>query len=268
MNHPVLKKSGVIRRADFAHYLLTLAPHMGFHLDSPDFESVRDTGHGLHITRRKEKLVRLELELQYRWATALTCARVAIEAEGVAYKVSTDVAHYDNGSITETQTAAGGVHLLTPSDETYTCPALDVVSDFDPEFDYGDLISIDDTVFSEPLDEELLLPAAAAALEDDGAPYVAVTSSWYTDENPPTDISQNLGVWVGAGDPLLARRINSFRYRWKITGRASVHIEWEQGGSTLDTTVSPGGASSWYDDNIPATQGVNDTIDNVVLTVL
>jgi len=265
MKPPVLKRHGVIRRGDFAAYLAALAPHLGFQLESPSFDSVRDTANGLHIHRRRG-FATVKLELQYRWATALTCARVV--SGGVAYKVSTDVSHYDNGDITETQTAAGGVPLLLPSDETYTCPALDVVSDFDPEFDYGDLISTDDTVYSEPLDEDLLLPAAAAALEDDGSPYIAVTRTWLDTVAPPTDITQNLGSWSGATDPLLARRIDSYRYRWKVTGQKPVRIEWDQGGSTLDTTVPPGGSSSWYDDEIPATEGVNDTIDNVALTVL
>lgn len=258
-------RPGLLSRAELARFIRRVSDQLGFRVESDDFISVRDTGHGLQIRRKRAGHITVELELQYRWATALTCARVV--DGGVAYKVSTDVSTYDNGTITETQTAAGGVHLLTPSDESYTCPELDVISDLDPEFDYGDLISTDPTVFSEVLDEDLLLPAAAAALEDDGSPYIALTRTWLDTVAPPTDIAQNLGSWSGATDPLLGRRIDSYRYRWKVTGPRPLIIEWEQGGGSLSTTVAPGGASSWYDDTIPATQGVADSIDNVVINL-
>jgi hypothetical protein len=221
-------------------------------------------GDELFFEREVPREITLELELQYRWATAITCARVV--DGGVAYKVSTDVSIYENGSITETQTAAGGVHLLTPSDESYTCPALEVVSDFDPDFDYGDLISVEPTVFSEILDEALLLPAADEALEDDGTPYVTVTRTWMSNVDAPTDITQNLGFWVAEGNPLTGRRLNRYRYRWRVTG-ASLDLEWTQGGISQTDTIAAGATSDWYDDDYNTVIDAGDAITDVVITL-
>lgn len=263
---PRLKQAyGIIKRADFAEYIAAISKHVGFHFESPDFTGVRHTGRGLHIKRRKRRHIGLELELQARWAIAFTCPRDVID--GVVYSTLTLVQNYENGVITETQTAAGGVHLHTPSDETYACPEIEVSSDYDDEFDYGGFIDAEDPAYSGELDPALLLPAAAAGLENDGAPAVAQSWSWLDTEAPPTGITQNLGSWSGSPDALTARRIDSRRYRWRVTGPHALDLSWDQGGSTLSTTVAAGSTSGWYDDAIPATEGVPDVLDNVIIDI-
>lgn len=258
-------RPGLVSRRRFAAFVRSLAPHIGFRIESPDFVSVRDTGHGLHIKRRKRRPIGLILERQYRWATAFFCYRDIID--GTVYTSLSVTTNYENGTITETQDAEGGIHVHTPSDESYVCPAIDVSSDEDEEFDYGAFISTDDPVYSGALDPAGLLPAAAAALENDGAPATAQSWSWYADDAAPTGITQVLGSWTGASDARVIRRINSYQYRWRVTGPHALDLAWDQGGSSFAITVPADGASAWYDDVIPATESVSDQIDNVVIAL-
>jgi hypothetical protein len=208
--------------------------------------------------------ITLELERQYRWATAFTCYREIVS--GVVYRVLTSVTPYVNGTITETQTAAGGVHLHTPLDESYTCPEVEVASDEDPEFDYGAPDGTTTITYSGVLDPALLIPAAEEGLENDGEPAVASSWTWLSNADAPTDITQNLGYWDAVPDALIARRVNSYRYRWRVTGRA-LDLTWDQGGTSHSASIAAGAVSDWFDDDIPATELTTDVIDNVVITL-
>jgi hypothetical protein len=264
MKHPVLKRSGVIRRADFANYLRTLAPHLGFHLDSPDFESARDTGNGLHIRRRRTPYAGLELELEDRWQIGTYC--FAVEDGGVIYTRREVTGNYENGTITQvTLQPDPGPHYWGPGDTAHTCEYAEITNDQDPEFDYGAFVDEDAPAYSGALDAADLLPLVTAAVEAAGAPYIAASWSWLATDAAPTGIIVALGSWDDNGSALTSRRVFSYRYRWRNTGSVPLDIAWEQGGGSLSTSLSVNETSDWYVDTIPATQAVTDEIDNVVI---
>jgi hypothetical protein len=222
-------------------------------------------GDELHFERElPPREITLELELQFRWALAFTCARDIIE--GVAYTTLTQVNHYENGSITETQTAAGGTHVHNASDDSYVCPAIEVTSDEDDEFDYGSPTTSEPPAYSGSLSPSALLPAAEGALENDGDPSVMQSFNWLSNAAAPTDIYQELGFWFGYPDPITARRVESYRYRWRATG-AALDLTWTQGGSTQSASVADGDVSAWFDDEISAVESEPDTITDVVITL-
>lgn len=267
---PKLKRQGVIRRSEFAAYLAALAPHLGFRLESPSFDSVRDSVNGLHIRRRRApgppSEIKLELELQYRWCEVFYCI-LGVDGES-AYTTSTQVAHYDNGDITTTTEQTDvGPHYVTATESRHTCASPDISDDEDAGFDYGDFVSSDPPTFGGTVDAGDLLALALAGLVNDGSPYVAETQTWMSDLDPPTGVFDfNLGSWNDVGSPYDTRKVNSFRYRWKATG-ADLDLAWDQGGSSFTTTVAAGGSSGWYDDVIPATIDTPDTISSVVIAL-
>lgn len=266
MKPPPLKKThGIIHRRDFADYVRKLSLHLGIRLDSPDFESVRSTGHGIHIKRRRTQMAGLELELEYRWQTGIYC--FAVEDGGVIYTRLEIAANYDNGTITQvTEQPDPGPHYWGPGDTAHTCAGVDITDDADPEFDYGAFIDESPPAYSGALDAGDLLSLVTAAVEADGAPYVAQSWSWRADADPPTGITQLLGSWSDEGEPLTTRKVSSYRYRWRNTGRLALDIAWDQGGGSLSTSLARDATSGWYVDVIPATEAVQDEITSVVIT--
>lgn len=264
MKPPQLKRQGVVRRSDFAAYAAAVGEHLGFKIESPSIDFARDTGNGLHLHRRRAFMT-VELEFQYRTATAFTCYVEIVD--DVVYASKEVVTTYENGAITVTLTSEGGVHLHTPSDETYTCPTIDVVSDAEDGFDYGEVVSVGDPTYTDVLSPGSLLPAAAAALEDSGSPYVGVTRTWLSTTAAPTDITADTGYWEG-GPPLVNRKINSYNYRWRISGLYGMHIEWEEGGDAYSADVAPNSESDWYEDTIPTSSAERSVIENVVIRLV
>ena len=269
MKPPQLKHThGIIRRRDFADYIRELSRHLGIRLGSSDFISVRDTGHGLHIRRRRAPLptlITLELEYEYRWAEVFACA--SFEEDGVAYSHSEVVEHYENGDITYTTTQPDpGPHLFTADDPLHECESTVATDDEDPEFDYGALESTDDPTYSGAVDVDALLTSARAAVVSDGSPYIEDDWSWMSDVDPPTGVSGTLGRWTKPS-LLTSRKVESYRYRWVVTGDYDLELAWDQGGTGHTETVAPGTPGSWHTDTVPATVSVNDLIENVVITV-
>jgi hypothetical protein len=211
--------------------------------------------------------VTLELEVQSRTALAFTCPREI--DDGVVYGKLTIVTTYEHGTITETQTAAGGVHLHTPSDDTYVCPFIVTESDEEEGFDYGSQIGDAVFTYSVVLDPELLRPAAEAGLEswdDSPEPSIASSGTWMSDTDPPTGLGALLGAWAGESDARTAVRVTRKRYRWKTYARG-VDLEWDQGGTTRTLSLDADEVSEWYDDTLPDTEGEADEVDNVVITL-
>jgi hypothetical protein len=210
--------------------------------------------------------VTVELEVQSRTALAFTCP---LEIDTVVYGKLTIVTTYEHGTITETQTAAGGVHLHTPSDDTYVCPYHVVESDEEEGFDYGLPIGDPVMTYSDVLDPELLRPAADAGLEswdDSPDPFIASSGTWMSNTDPPTGLGALLGTWVGESDSRIAVRVTRKRYRWKIYARG-VDLEWDQGGTTHTLSLDADEVSEWYDDTLPDTEGETDQVENVVITL-
>ena len=267
MKPPPLKQTeGIIRRRDFADYVRTLSRHLGIRLDSPDFDSVRSTGHGLHIKRRRMLMASFELELEYRWQTGMYC--YAVESGGTIYTRLEIVGNYDNGSITQvTEQTAPGPHYWGPGDTPHTCASVTITDDEDPGFDYGGFIDEDPPSYSGALDADDLLSLVTGAVESAGAPYVAQSWSWRGDADPPTGITQLLGSWSDDGLPLTTRTVHSYRYRWRNTGSLALDLAWDQGGSSLSTSLARAATSGWYVDVITATEAVQDEITSVVVTL-
>jgi hypothetical protein len=212
--------------------------------------------------------VTVELEVQSRTALAFTCPREIVD--GVVYGKLTIVTTYEHDTITETQTAAGGVHLHTPSDDTYVCPAVVVESDEEEGLDYGSQIGDPVFTYSVVLDPELLRPAAEAGLEswdDSPDPSIASSGTWMSDTDPPTGLGALLGYWTAfSGAPAIAVRVFRKRYRWKTYARG-VDLEWDQGGTSHTLNLDADEVSDWYDDTLPDTEGEADEVENVVITL-
>lgn len=265
MKQPVLKRLGVIRRGDFAAYLAALGPHLGFQIESPSFNAARDTGNGLHIRRRQEKLIELELELQHQWCRGFYCV-IATDDDGRSYAGLTETATYEVGSVVTTYTQPEpGPHYQQPGEADHTCEPYEV--------DVNDTAegAPEDNLPPEYFDElslSSLLTGAAAGVADDGSPAVAQTHTWYPSAAAPTTIEQALGYWTDENATASTRTVHRYLYRWRLVTGYRLRIEWDQGGNSHALTLNPGETSSWYDDTVPVTEEVTDMIENVVISVL
>lgn len=264
---PAIRKCGVIvSRRVFDEYVRQLSERVGFKVESSDFTSVRDTGHGKHIKRRRMPVAKLELEIEHRWQTGMYC--FAVESGGTIYTKQQIAANYDNGVITQTiEQLDPGPHYWGPGDTPHTCAALSNTTDEELGFDYGGFIDEDPPSYSGALDADDLLSLVTGLVESAGAPTVAQSWSWRDDVGPPIGITQLLGSWSDDGLPLTTRTVTSYRYRWRNTGSLALHLEWDQGGSSQAADLARGAVSSWYVDTIPATEGVQDEINSVVVSL-
>lgn len=259
------KSNRLLPRRDFARFIQRLGRRARFRVVSDEISAVRDTGNGLHIRRRYHGPVTLTIELQARWCIAKYC--ILAEDGGVAYTASSVTTEYENGSIEETFTIPDvGPHYETPAAADHTCAAADYATDEDPEFDYGELVEVGATVYSGAVDATALLALALANVANDGSPTTDVAATWPTDLTPPAVADINLGSWSDGGDPLRVRRVDSYQYRWHLTG-GDIRLQWDQGGTSYDIDLDDGDASSWYDDVvISLAMDTADKIENVVIS--
>lgn len=261
---PQFGKRGILQRKEFGAFVRAVAQRVGFQVESTDFTGVHEVGNALHIRRRYRSGITVTLELQARWARAKYC--ILAEDNGVAYTVNNITAVYANGTITETFTIPDpGPHYETPDTADHTCAAPDYTTDEDPEFEYGSYVSGGDNEYSGAVDAADLLALALAAVENDGAPTTGGSSTWIEGASPPAIADIELGEWTDGGLPLTTRTVDSYQYRWGVTG-GSVNLQWDQGGTSFDIDLDSGDFSSWYADSvIGLAMGVNDKIENIAI---
>lgn len=165
--------------------------------------------------------------------------------------VSTAVEHFENGSVTTTDTFEGRVQTYQDISELEEC--LDPVNttDFDPEFDYGDFLSVeyDDEVST----FEDLRSAAIAAISDADVISSSVVNAWGEDQW--REVSADLDL---AGSPFFASFPELFDLgsetvtdewsavardaRWRVVnlGQCIVRLDWERRKTLDDTLITSG----------------------------
>lgn len=260
---PPQRRRGLLPRRELAAMIRSLGRKLGFELQSDDFAYARDHGTGLAIHLRRPRTpfeIQLKLEVQVNIGTALQCVIAVAEGEGYAWLVKVVVEHWENGDITTTTTASGDIIVNGES----SCPAADVSSDYDPEFDYGAYISTDDPTYNSANSPAEIKAAAAGALLPDGSPYYLGSWTWMSNVDPPTAGSSfNLGSWTG--DEVSAE-VTSYDYRWLAIG-ADLTVAWNQGGGAHSVDLVDGVESGWYTDSVPETEGDTDQITDIVVTL-
>lgn len=213
------------------------------------------------------KLLSMALEVQDRWGEAYFCyvGSGGSLPSATLYRHASTTSHYENGTITEVETSAG-MRLFYPGSDPLECPAHDTSSDEDPEFDYGSLLYVDSTAYSDSATTDDVRLAAFDAVADDGSPYVARTASWYSDSPAPSMLDLDLAKWelVSTSDVKAWRP----KYRWNNTGPARLRVEWDHGGSHHNIVVEAGVTTDWLDTTIPAMAGVYDAVSNVAFSLV
>lgn len=260
------KDTGPLKRRRVYELLQQFAPRLGFSLSADDISGVRSTGEGLHIRRKLHvppATITLYLDLEYRWAIATYCT--GLLDSGSAYTTLTQTANFQFGVKTYTTIQPDpGPHIQNISGGgSFSCPGTETTDDVVPGKNYGSSLGTGTTTYSGLLDPAALLSAAGGALVHDASGDYTVSRTWTQRGTRPTDITATLGRFTGTGAG--SRRIDRYRYRWRVGGPIKLRVDWTQGGGAQYDVIAGGGTSSWYDDTLPATAGVNDTISAVTI---
>lgn len=260
---PVPKK-GLLRRSELLEFIQVAAASLGFEARADDLTGIRDTGHGIHVSRRS-RTASIIVELQERSGHSKPCFAFLPEDMDTGY-ITVRVITYTHagGSYTETFTASGAIQSGGPDVDFADCADVVFDSTFDPETDYGALedVSVSDTLV--PWDDAR--SAAIAEIADAGEPYVRWNGSWPEQEwraasGPRSEFAGNSSSRVGyiQGEGVLAGWNHLVpKIRLKNTGQTRLEVEITFTRQSDDETetlapvvVEAGQESDWISLRVP-----------------
>jgi len=256
---PVPKK-GLLRRSELLKFIQAAAASLGFEARADDLVGIRDTGGGIHVSRRV-RVAGIIVRSQPRHGHGKACYAFTADDGDTGY-ITVRVITYTHagGSYTETYTASGAVQGVGPGGTFDACAEVDFDSTFDPEVEYGALedISVSDTL----VPWGSVISAAAAEIDDDGSSIEEWTEEWTEDEWSAASAARNefitfsestRGTIYGEGVPE-GWNIAAPRIQIENTGGAELEVEItftrlsDSETEVLDPVIiAPHSTSDWID---------------------
>ena len=159
-----------------------------------------------------------------------------------------DTYYFENGSYTITTRIDPGPHL------NEGCPSVEVISTYDPDFDYGASTDDPSTSYASevtPLTESEALAALVwGEWQEPGAEVRIIVADWH---GSPFAISASLEVVSGG----FSASVSASRQQWRQTRGYTalpMAITWDDDGTPGSITIPSGGA--WSDTIAPTKPGV------------
>lgn len=172
-----LPEGTLIRRAELLAFIRAVGEALGFRAESSDLTGIRDTGHGIHVSRRA-RVASIIVRSQSRHGHGKACFAFTAEDGDTGYiTVRTITYTHEVGSIVETYTASGAVQGVGPGGVFDDCAEVEFESSGSAS---GALLSVEISDNLVPWDS--VIAAAAGAVADDGSPAEEWTAEWTEDE--------------------------------------------------------------------------------------
>ncbi len=203
-------------------------------------------------------LASLTIELQVKSIFGSICIeRLSTESPGnyVIKTVTTD--EHENGTVVSSVEASGVIQTWEAGETPDACAALVYDSDFDPEFDYGDLESssfVETLVSYSDFYSDVLSDMLALSETPHASTHTWLPEEWAAASDAVTGWKAVLGhIGVIGAEGADNCTAGSMRWRAVNDGNVSIQVYWElqkviddsvvSGG---DFTLDPGQASSWF----------------------
>lgn len=211
------------------------------------------------ISQSVPLIANLTIERQVKYIFGSICIeRVSTESPG-NYVTRTDTVDvYENGTVTSSVIASGVIQTWEEGDTPDACAALEYPTDFDPEFDYGALVS--SSVFETLVPyadfySDVITATLALSETSESATNIWTPDEWAAASDPVTGWTAVLEPTIGVVGSEGSDNCTAGSMRWRAVndGDVSIQVYWELQKvvdssvvSDGDFTLDPGQTSSWF----------------------
>jgi hypothetical protein len=204
------------------------------------------------------RMASMRLEVEEKLAYASICSQGAASTPDSFLIKLTTTDEWTNGSIISTIEASGVIQTWEPGGGPDECAALVYDTNFDPEFDYGELV---ESTSEEEVTSHATVFAAAISAANEATPVVT-THSWewleaaWRATSDPGAFSHAVGSLVTVGVFTFGGAdVRAVTHRWRLvnTGAATLRASWELRNATDAVeedgalTLGVGQTSDWVE---------------------
>lgn len=248
---PMSGRRGLVLRSALLAFFNAVGQHLGFAVTADDISGMRDTGAGLHVSRRVRG-AGIVVSRQPSFGYGKICAAFTADDPddgNVVTRVTTYT--YESGSVVETWTASSAVQGIGPGGTFDDCADVDFDSTGSGS---GALLDVSTSDTVEPWDS--VIAAAEAEIAEDGPPVEVWSASWEEAEWRAASAARSEFIDDSSSD-------RSTGFEWEIaapkfqienTGQTRIEVEItftrvsDSEQETIDPIiVEPGETSDWID---------------------